>query len=133
MTFGDYIDKYSIKQAVEDGVTVEIVYEGRVHSAELSDEEAANAKFEDVFKDADKDTKRMIMGRFTWRAYLEAEEVIRDKARDMIEHYITHIFPNGFKAQVVTVSRLAAIRYKKHLKRLSKKRFLNWKKKIIQK
>lgn len=122
MTFGDYIDKYSIKQAVEDGVTVEIVYEGRVHSAELSDEEAANAKFEDVFKDADKDTKRMIMGRFTWRAYLEAEEVIRDKARDMIEHYITHIFPNGFKAQVVTVSRLAAIRYKKALEEALKEK-----------
>ena len=33
----------------------------------------------------------------------------------MIEHYITHIFPNRFKAQVVTVSRLAAIRYKKAL------------------
>ncbi|MGB4367154.1 MAG: HsdR family type I site-specific deoxyribonuclease, partial [Acetomicrobium sp.] len=40
MTFGEYIDKYSIKQAVEDEVTVEIVYEGRIHSAELSDEEA---------------------------------------------------------------------------------------------
>jgi len=122
MTFGDYIDKYSIKQAVEDGVTVEIVYEGRVHSAELSDEEAANAKFEDVFKDADKDTKRMIMGRFTWRAYLEAEEIIRDKARDMIEHYITHIFPNVFKAQVVAVSRLAAIRYKKALEEALKEK-----------
>jgi len=122
MTFGDYIDKYSIKQAVEDGVTVEIVYEGRVHNAELSDEEAANAKFEDVFKDADKDTKRMIMGRFTWRAYLEAEEVIRDKARDMIEHYITHVFPNGLKAQVVAVSRCAAIRYKKALEEALKEK-----------
>ncbi|MGJ8454418.1 type I restriction endonuclease subunit R [Pseudothermotoga sp. U03pept] len=122
ITFGDYIDKYSIKQAVEDGVTVEIVYEGRVHSAELSDEEAANAKFEDVFKEADEDTKRMIMGKFTWRAYLEAEEVIRDKARDMIEHYVTHIFPNGFKAQVVAVSRLAAIRYKKALEEALKEK-----------
>lgn len=49
MTFGQYIDKYSIRQAVDDGVTVEIVYEGRIHSAELSDVEAANAKFEDGF------------------------------------------------------------------------------------
>jgi len=50
-TFGDYIDKYSIRQAVEDGVTVEIIYEGRVHGAEISDEESANKKFEDVFKE----------------------------------------------------------------------------------
>ena len=113
--FGQYIDKYSIRQAVDDGVTVEIVYEGRVHSAELSNEEAANAKFEDVFRDADQETKRQILGKYTWKAYLEAEEVIRDKAKDMIDHYVTHIFPNGFKAQVVAVSRLAAVKYKKAL------------------
>jgi type I restriction enzyme R subunit len=110
-TFGDYIDKYSIRQAVEDGVTVEIVYEGRVHGAEISDEESANRKFEDVFKDISEDERRHTLGR-TWKAYLEAEQVIRDKAKDMIEHYITHVFPNGLKAQVVAVSRLAAIRYK---------------------
>ncbi|BDC35422.1 type I restriction endonuclease subunit R [Candidatus Methanoliparum sp. LAM-1] len=111
-TFGEYIDKYSIRQSVDDGVTVEIVYEGRVHSAELSDEEAANARFEDVFSVLDAGEKAKIMGRYTWRAYLEDENVIRDKAKDMIDHYIAHVFPNGFKAQVVTVSRLATIRYK---------------------
>ncbi|QWK13992.1 MAG: type I restriction endonuclease subunit R [Aquificota bacterium] len=110
-TFGDYIDKYSIRQAVEDGVTVEIVYEGRVHGAEISDEESANRKFEDVFKEFSEDERRLILGR-TREAYLEAEQVIRDKAKDMIEHYITHVFPNGLKAQVVAVSRFAAIRYK---------------------
>jgi len=115
MTFGEYIDKYSIKQAVEDGVTVEIVYEGRVHSGELSDEEAANAKFEDVFSMLDAEEKAKIMGRYTWRAYLEDENVIKDKAKDMIEHYVSHVFPNGFKAQVVAVSRLAAMRYKRAL------------------
>ena len=122
MTFGEYIDKYSIRQAVEDGVTVDIVYEGRVHTAELSDEEAANAKFEDVFSMLDADEKARIMGRYTWRAYLEDENVIRDKAKDMIDHYVAHVFPNGFKAQVVTVSRLAAIRYKKALEEALKEK-----------
>ncbi|MGI6774065.1 type I restriction endonuclease subunit R [Acetomicrobium sp.] len=129
MTFGEYIDKYSIKQAVEDEVTVEIVYEGRIHSAELSDEEAANAKFEDIFSIIDADEKAKIMGRYTWRAYLENESVIKDKARDMIEHYITHVFPNRFKAQVVTVSRLAAIRYKKALEEALKEKIEEMKKK----
>jgi len=112
-TFGYYIDKYSIRQSVDDGVTVEIVYEGRIHSAELSDEEAANAKFEDVFSALEADEKARIMGRYTWQAYLEDENVIQDKAKDMIDHYVAQVFPNRFKAQVVTVSRLAAIRYKK--------------------
>lgn len=125
MTFGDYIDKYGIKQSVEDGVTVEIVYEGRTHSAKLSDEKSANAKFEDVFHSIDAEEKQKIMGRYTWRAYLEAEEVIKDKAKDMVEHYLTHVFPNKFKAQVVAVSRLAAIRYKKALEDALKEQIKN--------
>lgn len=115
MTFGDYIDRYGIKQSVEDGVTVEIVYEGRTHSAELTNEEEANAKFEEVFQNVDADEKNKIMGRYTWRAYLEDENVIKDKSKDMIEHYITHVFPNKFKAQVVAASRVAVLRYKKAL------------------
>ena len=33
----------------------------------------------------------------------------------MVQHYLTHVFPNGYKAQVVATSREAAVRYKKHL------------------
>lgn len=114
MTFGDYIDKYSIRQAVEDGVTVEIVYEGRAHDAEIKNEKELDKKFLDVFPYADNEQKK-ILGRYTWRAYLEHEKVIEHKAKDMIDHYVKHVFPNRFKAQVVAVSRLAAIKYKKAL------------------
>ena len=31
--FGDYIDKYTLRQSIEDGVTLQIVYEGRTHKA----------------------------------------------------------------------------------------------------
>jgi len=112
-TFGDYIDKYSIKQAVDDGVTVKIIYEGRTHSAEVSDREEMSKRFDDVFSKVEEETRKDILNRYAWKAYLEAEETIKEKARDMLEHYISHIFPNNFKAQVVAVSREAAIRYKK--------------------
>jgi type I restriction enzyme R subunit len=111
--FGDYIDKYSIRQAVDDGVTVEIIYEGRTHSADVTDREAMNKRFEDVFAAATEEKRKQILGRYTWKAYLEAEETIRDKAEDMLKHYLSQIYPNGFKAQVVAVSREAAIRYQK--------------------
>ena len=32
-----------------------------------------------------------------------------------MEHYLTHVFPNGYKAQVVAVSREAAVRYKTYI------------------
>src|SRR5690606_10839269 len=38
--FGDYIDKYTMRQSIADGVTLEIVYEGRTHNAEVDDAKA---------------------------------------------------------------------------------------------
>jgi type I restriction enzyme R subunit len=42
---------------------------------------------------------------------MEAEHLIDAKARNMLRHYVENILPNGFKAQVVAVSRRATIRY----------------------
>jgi hypothetical protein len=49
--FGDYIDKYTMRQSIEDGVTLEIVYEGRTHNAEVIDKGAMDTAFQDVFSD----------------------------------------------------------------------------------
>ena len=38
--------------------------------------------------------------------------MIEAKARDMLRHYVDGVMPNGFKAQVVATSRLAAVRYR---------------------
>ena len=37
--FGDYIDKYDISRAVEDGATVPIYYESRLAKLELKEDE----------------------------------------------------------------------------------------------
>lgn len=111
--FGDYIDKYTMRQAIEDGVTLEIVYEGRTHNAEVSDQKGMDAAFEDVFSDYNLDERLQILGYGSRDAYLEARETIKAKAWDMVQHYLTHVFPNGFKAQIVATSREAAVRYKR--------------------
>ena len=80
-TFGDYIDKYSIRQAVDDEVTVEIIYEGRTHDAKVTDPEAMSKRFEDVFSAVSKDTRQQILGRYTWKAYLEAEETVSRRGK----------------------------------------------------
>ena len=113
--FGDYIDKYTMRQSIEDGVTLEIVYEGRTHNAEVSDQKGMDAAFEDVFSEYNIQQRLDILGYGSRNAYLEAEPTIEAKARDMVKHYLAHVFPNGYKAQVVATSREAAVRYKKHL------------------
>lgn len=114
-TFGQYIDKYTMRQAIKDGVTLEIVYEGRTHNAEVKDKAGADAKFEDVFSDYNLNERLQILGFGTKEAYLEAEETIKAKAKDMMRHYVQQVFPNGFKAQVVTCSKEAADRYQRAL------------------
>ena len=113
--FGDYIDKYTMRQSIEDGVTLEIVYEGRTHNAEVPDQSGMDSEFEDVFSDYNIQQRLEILGYGSREAYLEAESTIEAKARDMVSHYLTHVFPNGYKAQVVATSREAAVRYKKYL------------------
>src|SRR5439155_9497706 len=110
--FGDYIDKYTMRQSIEDGVTLEIVYEGRTHNAEVPDQEGMDTAFQDVFSDYNIQQRLQILGYGSRDAYLEAKPTIEAKARDMVAHYVTHVFPNGYKAQVVATSREAAVRYK---------------------
>ena len=74
-----------------------------------------DAAFEDVFSDYNIQQRLDILGYGSRDAYLEAEPTIEAKAQDMVEHYLAHVFPNGYKAQVVATSREAAVRYKKHL------------------
>ena len=111
--FGEYIDKYTMRQAIEDGVTLEIVYEGRTHNAEVSDQSGMDEKFADVFSDHNIGQRLEILGYGSRDAYLEAKPTIKAKAWDMVQHYLTHVFPNGYKAQVVATSREAAVRYKR--------------------
>ena len=110
--FGDYIDKYTMRQSIEDGVTLEIVYEGRTHNAEVPDKDGMDTAFQDVFSDYNLQERLAILGYGSRDAYLEAKPTIEAKANDMVAHYVTHVFPNGYKAQVVATSREAAVRYK---------------------
>ena len=113
--FGDYIDKYTMRQSIEDGVTLEIVYEGRTHNAEVADQTGMDTAFADVSSEYNLQERMEILGYGSRDAYLEAKSTIEAKAGDMVKHYLTHVFPNGYKAQVVAVSREAAVRYKTYI------------------
>lgn len=120
--FGGYIDIYTMRQAEKDGIVVEIKYEGRATNSEITDHDAMNHAFVDIFGYLDDEEQIDILGKYTVRGYLEAQEVINEKAADMIDHYINTVFANGFKAQVVGVSKEAAYRYKKAIDALLPKK-----------
>lgn len=110
--YKDYIDKYTMRQAIDDGVTLEIVYEGFTHNAEVADKPGMDQKFADVFSEYTLTERLQILGFGSRDSYLDNVQTIREKARSMVNHYVEHIFSGGFKAQVVANSRIAAVRYK---------------------
>jgi len=110
--FGEYIDTYKLMDAVEDGTTLQILYEGRTADAALNDKHDFETKFENLFKDRSDEELLAIKKKYGATGdLLEAEQRIAAIANDMVQHYLQHIFPNGFKAQVVCHSKLAAVRY----------------------
>jgi len=113
--YRDYIDSYTMRQSIDDGVTLEIIYQGFTHNAEVPDKEGMDAKFADVFSDYNIKERLQILGFGSRDAYLDSEITIREKAKSMVEHYVSQIFPGGFKAQVIANSRIAAVTYKQML------------------
>ncbi len=68
--------------------------------------------FEDMFREHTAEELEAIKRKYATKGHVfEAPALIADKARDIVRHYVDHILPNGFKAQVVAHSRLGAVRY----------------------
>jgi type I restriction enzyme R subunit len=111
--FGDFIDRYSIKQSEEDGSTVPILYEGRTTEGAVADGRNLDEVFEDMFRERTPEELERIKAKYATKGHvMEAPALIEAKARNMLRHYVDAVLPNRFKAQVVAVSRRATLRYR---------------------
>ncbi|WP_050613798.1 type I restriction endonuclease subunit R [Bacillus testis] len=111
--FGSYIDKYTIEQAVEDEATVPIYYESRLPNLHVKGE-TLDELFARSFHEYDDEAKEKIKQKYVDdQLLLTAPERMREIALDIIHHFERKILINGYKAQVVAVSRYAAVQYKK--------------------
>lgn len=112
----EFIDTYKIREAVDDRATLGIIYVGKTSNDTIKNKQAFDSNFEDMFKDRTKEETEAIKQRYgTMQAYLENSERIKKIATDLVNHYITEILPDGYKAMVVASSVLAAARYQKHI------------------
>lgn len=110
--FGQYIDYYKINEAVDDGATVPILYEGREVNIEVSGK-PLDAVFEEEFQYCTDDEKREIKKKHGVDiAVREAPDRIRWVCIDLLKHYEEKIRPEGHKAMIVVGSRHAATIYK---------------------
>ena len=116
--FGSYIDTYTIEQSVEDGATVQILYEGREARINVTGD-SLDGLFDEYFGDKSEEEQAEIKRRYgNTKAVLEAPQRVRRVCIDILKHYREFIQPNGFKAMIVTSSRYVAITYKEMLDEL---------------
>ena len=114
--FGDYIDTYRLLDAVNDGSTLQILYEGKTAESALNEKHTFDKAFEDLFCDRTEEQLLAIKKKYGATGdILESENRIDAISKDLVKHYIDNILPNGFKAQVVCHSKLSCIRYQKSI------------------
>ncbi|WP_454190315.1 type I restriction endonuclease subunit R [Paenibacillus sp. Marseille-Q7038] len=111
--FGSYIDKYTIEQAVEDGATVPIHYESRLPNLHMKGD-TLDELFARTFFEYDDDAREKIQKKYVNdQLLLTAPERMKEIALDIVRHFESRVLINGYKGQVVAVSRTAAVEYKK--------------------
>lgn len=109
--FGKLIHKYTIKDGVEDGAIVPLIYEGRFVEQKV-DEENIDLWFKQTTKrltDAQKEDLRKKWSSI--RRLTSTDARIKRIALDISEHFIEGYKDTGFKAMLATNYKRDAIRY----------------------
>lgn len=117
---GGYLDKYSIRESIEDGTTLRLRHtlapgEIRLPDEMLDQEFLSLAESEGV---SDVDELNRILDRAVrLKTFLKADERVDRVARFVAEHFKENVDPLGYKAFVVAVDREACALYKQALDR----------------
>lgn len=107
--FGPLIDSYTLQDAIDDKVTVPLVYEGRVVPQKVTSRQINEhlkhitvGLTEEARKDLEKKYSRFV-------ALAQTEPRLNMIAFDLHEHFLTYVKPKHFKAMLTCSSRAAAV------------------------
>ncbi|MBN1122216.1 MAG: type I restriction endonuclease subunit R [Anaerolineae bacterium] len=113
--FGGFIHKYTMRQAVEDGTVVPLLYEGRIVS--LDQNQAQIDKWFERHTAGLSDAEKADLKRKMSRAgeISKADQRIQEIAYDVVRHFILNFRGTGAKAQLATSSKEMAIKYLRYI------------------
>ncbi|MGW1751900.1 type I restriction endonuclease subunit R [Streptomyces sp. NPDC002092] len=110
--FGGFADIYTLRDAERDGSVVPVRYEAWDVPLEVVEKAALDLRFDERVP-SDPQERRLVLRKFARRKEVqESPTVIASKAEHMLRHWAVNALPDRFAAQVVAVSRLAAVRYR---------------------
>ncbi len=118
--FGGYIDKYTIDDALNDGVILPLIYEGRF--VELTQNiEQIDRQTTRLLEKTNKEQKKELQKFIDKKAIKNNPQRIFEIAYDIQEHYIKNFQGTGLKAQIVAPSKYSAILFQKYFEDLGQK------------
>ncbi len=106
--FGDYLSIYDIQQAVADGSTVPIYYEGRLAKLELKEEEKPkiDPEFEEVTEGEEAEEKEKLKTKWAaLESIVGTDERVELIAQDLLKHFDQRLEVIEGKAMIVCMSR----------------------------
>lgn len=109
--FGNYIDVYDISQAVEDGATVRIYYEGRLAKINLSEEgKKLISELDDELDQDELNSTQQAKAKWTQlEALVGSEDRIKQIAADVVSHFEQRQEVFEGKGMIVSMSRRIAV------------------------
>ncbi|MEI7810965.1 MAG: type I restriction endonuclease subunit R [Ignavibacteria bacterium] len=118
--FGNYVDIYDIAQAVEDGATVRIYYEGRLARINLSEEgKKLVAELDDELEKDDLTATRQAKAKWTQlEALVGSKNRVRRIAQDIVAHFELRQEVFEGKGMIVAMSRRIAVALYKEIIRI---------------
>ena len=110
--FGGYIDTYTIDDALEDGVTLPLIYQGR-YTPLTQEAEIINERVDDLVQDLDEEGKREVQKLIKTQIIKDNPGRIAAIALDVESHFVEHFHGSGLKAQVVAPSKFSAVLFQR--------------------
>lgn len=110
--FGQYIDRYDIRDAVEDGATVRIFYESRLAKVALNDEGKRLIEEFDKELEQDEEVTEKQKAKAKWtklEAIIGHPQRIKNLAKDIVTHFEQRQNLFEGKGMIVTMSRRIAV------------------------
>lgn len=127
----DYIDKYTIKQSVEDGNTLAIRYQTGMPEYFI-EKDLMNEVFSSVFGHESEEKQAKLKSRAaSLDTFLMAKRRVEEIAKHIIKHFKEKIYPNNYKAMLVCHNRYQAIAYQKAFLKLKEQGLNSFESKVI--
>lgn len=118
-TWGDFIDKYTIDDALADKIVLPLIYEGR-YVPLYDDAVQIDRRYDRVSEDLTNKQKYILQKQVEKKVVAENPDRIREICYDVQKHYTERLQGTGLKAQLVAPSKPSAMLMQKFFEREGK-------------